>query len=50
MTGFTKVYSSNSDGYNGDTFRDKCKNYEKTIVIVKSNHGKIIGCYHPIKW
>ena len=49
MTGFKKVYSSILDTFDGDTFREKSKNHEKTIVIVKSNFGKILGCYHPMK-
>ena len=47
---YTKIYSSSIDGFNGDTFRDKCKNHQHTIAIAKSNHNKILGGYSPMKW
>ncbi len=47
---YTKIYSSSIDGFNGDTFRDKCKNHQHTITIAKSNYNKILGGYSPMKW
>ncbi len=48
--GYTKIYSSSVDGFNGDIFREKCKNYLHTLTISKSNFGKILGGYLPMKW
>ena len=50
IKGYTKIYSSSVDGFNDNTFRDKCKNHEHTISIAKSNHNKILGGYSPMKW
>ena len=47
---YTKIYSSSLDGLNVNTFHEKCKNHEHTICISKSNHGKILGGYSPMKW
>jgi len=47
---YKKIYSSIIDGMDGITFIEKCKNYEKTIVVAKSNFGKILGGYSPMKW
>jgi len=38
------------DGFNGDIFREKCKNHVHTISIAKSNFSKILGGYSPMKW
>ena len=50
IKGYTKIYSSNIDGFNENTFRVKCKNHVHTICIAKSIHGKILGAYSPMKW
>ena len=50
IKGYTKIYSSSVDGFNENTFRDKCKNHQHTIAIAKSNHNKILGGYSPMKW
>ena len=50
IKGYTKIYSSSVDGFNTKTFHEKCKNYIHTIILVKSNFGKILGGYLPMKW
>ena len=50
ISGYTKIYSSSVDGFNTKTFHEKCKNYIHTIILVKSNFGKILGGYLPMKW
>jgi hypothetical protein len=50
IKGYTKIYSSTVDGFNGDIFRNKCKNHLHTICISRSNFGKILGAYSPMKW
>ena len=47
---YSKIYSSNVYGFNGDTFREKCRNHTHTISISKSNHAKILGGYSPMEW
>ena len=49
IKGYTKIYSSTYDGFNTDTFRDKCKNHNHTIIIARSNNAKILGGYSPMK-
>ena len=50
IKGYTKIYSSSMDGFNGDIFREKCKNHQHTICISRSDFGKILGGYSPMKW
>jgi len=50
IKGYSKIYSSSVDGFNSDTFREKCKNHVHTICIARSNFGKILGGYSPMKW
>ena len=50
IKGYTKIYSSSVDGFNQSTFLEKCKNHVHTICISKSNFGKILGGYLPMKW
>ena len=50
IKGYSKIYSSSVDGFNGDIFREKCKNHVHTISIARSNFGKILGGYSPMKW
>ena len=50
IKGYTKIYSSSEDGFDGNKLHEKCKNHEHTIVISKSNFAKILGGYSSIKW
>ena len=50
ISGYTKIYSSSVDVFNTKTFHEKCKNYIHTIILAKSNFGKILGGYLPMKW
>ena len=50
IKGYKKIYSSNINGFNGDIFREKCKDYKHTILIAKSNFNKILGGYSRMKW
>ena len=50
IKGYTKIYSSTIDGFNGDTFHEKCKSHTHTICISRSNFGKILGGYSPMQW
>ena len=50
INGYTKIYSSNEDEFNSNTFHEKCKNHIHTIIITKSNYAKILGGYLPMKW
>jgi len=50
IKGYTKIYSSSAEGFNQTTFRDKCKNHVHTICVARSNFGKILGGYSPMKW
>ena len=47
---FTKIFSTTQDGFDDNIFREKCKSHTKTLVIVKSSNGKILGTYFPMKW
>ena len=43
----------NSTLYNANDqslFWEKCKNFKSTVVLLKTNHGKIIGLYYPDTW
>ena len=48
IKGYTKIYTSTTDGFNLNTFHEKCKNHTRTIIISKSNFGKILGGYSPM--
>ena len=48
IKGYTKIYSSTIDGFDLNTFHEKCKNHTRTIIISKSNFGKILGGYSPM--
>ena len=50
IKGYKKIYSSMIDGFNGDTFRDKCRNHEHTLAIAKVKNGIFAGGYSPISW
>ena len=50
IKGFKKIFSSSQDGYNENTFYEKCINHQHTIVLLNSNNGKILGGYSPMKW
>ena len=50
IKGYTKIYSSSLDGFKINTFHEKCKNYQHTITISRSNFEKILGAYSPMKW
>ena len=50
IKGYTKIYSSSVDGFNLTTFHEKCKNHVHTICLARSNFGKILGGYSPMKW
>jgi hypothetical protein len=43
----------NSTLYNANDqsiFWDKCKDFKSTVVLLKTNHSKIIGLYSPDTW
>ena len=50
IKGYSKIYSSSVDGFNLNTFHEKCKNHLHTICIARSNFGKVLGGYSPMKW
>ena len=50
IKGYKKIYTSTTDGFNLNTFHEKCKNHKHTIIISKSNFGKILGGYLPMQW
>jgi len=47
---FIKIFSTTVDGFDDNIFREKCQSHSKTLVIVKSSNGKILGTYFPMKW
>ena len=45
---FIKIYCSIIDGFNENTFHEKCKNHQHTIAISWNNFEKIVGGYSPM--
>ena len=50
IKGYTKIYSSSVDEFKPSTFHEKCTNHVYTITIARSNFGKILGGFSPMKW
>ena len=44
------IYRASRDGHSCKDFHDYCDNKGSTIVICKTNYGKIIGGFTPCKW
>jgi hypothetical protein len=38
------------DGFNGQTFLNKCSNKGKTIVLIRDTKNKIFGGYTDLNW
>ncbi len=50
LGGYKKIHSSTQHGFDLNTFHQNCANHEITIMLCKTNFGKIIGAYSPMKW
>ena len=50
MKELKKIYSCAQDGFSLDIIREKCKNYAITLILMKSNHNKILGGYTQTEW
>jgi hypothetical protein len=44
------LYRGSRDGYTSAIFHQKCDNFQHTITILETNHGKIIGGYSDQTW
>ena len=44
------VFRTSRDGWNVDTLWKNCRPYECSVVIIKTDHGKIIGGYSSDRW
>ena len=44
------IFNSTENGWNQQIMWDKCKDYEETIVLIKTNFNRTIGAYNSNKW
>ena len=44
------IYRASRDGWESNIFHQKCDNKGPTIVVVRSELGKIFGGYASISW
>ena len=44
------IFNSTVNGWNQQIMWDKCKDYEETIVLIKTNFNRTIGAYNSNKW
>jgi hypothetical protein len=47
---FTLLYRASKDGYEANTFHNKCDNKGPTVTIIKCTNGYIFGGYNPSSW
>jgi hypothetical protein len=48
--GFEILYRSSRDGLRGQSFHSKCDNNGRTITIIETNNGGIVGGYTDAAW
>jgi hypothetical protein len=44
------LYRGSRDGYTRDIFHEKCDNFQHTITVFETSHGKMIGGYSDQIW
>jgi len=44
------IFDSDKKDYTLDNFLQATKDFENTLIIAKTNHGKIIGGFMTQKW
>ena len=44
------IYDGKKDGFGASKFHENCDNKGKTILIIKSEHGRIFGAYADKEW
>ena len=44
------IYDGKKDGFAASKFHENCDNKGKTIIIIKSEHGRIFGAYADKEW
>jgi len=44
------LFQASKDGFNGQTFHQKCDNKGATVTAIKSNNGYIFGGYASVSW
>ena len=44
------LFRSSEDGWDRKKFLLNAKNYDDTLILIKTNFGRIIGAYSPEKW
>lgn len=44
------LYRASENGFSTPVFYDKCSNIPNTVIIAKTENGKIIGGFTPIPW
>ena len=47
---FKLLYRGSKDGFSAYTFHQKCDNKGPTVVIIKSNYGKVFGGFTDVAW
>ena len=46
----TLLHKTSLHGWNRRTLLYNCRNFEATLVLIRTNYGRIIGGYSPDKW
>lgn len=47
---FKLLYRGSRDGFTSSQFHSKCNNKGPTVVIIRSNHGKVFGAFTDKDW
>ena len=47
---FKLLYRGSRDGFSTKNFHEKCDNKGPTVMIIKSNYGKVFGGFTDISW
>ena len=47
---FEFLFSASSNQFSANKFHKKCDKYHHTLVICKTECGKIVGGYTPLSW
>lgn len=47
---FKLLYRGSRDGFGAKNFHQKCDNQGPTLVVIKSNHGKVFGGFTDVDW
>lgn len=47
---FKFLFRASDHNFNNTTFHDMCNDIHNTIVLIKTEHGKVIGGFNPHRW